>query len=115
VVADQFCTPTSTADLAAALARLAVAGRFGLYHLTNSECCSWYEFALTVFDLAGIKVHVNPITSRQYGAAARRPSYSVLATTVPDLLRTPMRPWREALAAYLGRGAATRACVPSAA
>src|SRR5262249_53364698 len=31
VVADQFCTPTSTTDLAAAVVRLVTAGCFGLY------------------------------------------------------------------------------------
>jgi dTDP-4-dehydrorhamnose reductase len=99
VVADQFCTPTTTADLAAAVADLVCTERFGLYHLTNSECCSWYEFALTIFNRLGLKPDLTPVTSRQYGAAARRPSYSVLATNrnqVPAL-----RPWRQALAAYL--------------
>ena len=95
VVDDQVCTPSYTVDVATVTAALVTTGRQGLYHLTNSGACSWHEFASAVFELSGIKADLTPITSREYGAAARRPSYSVLANTLP------MRPWRDALAAYL--------------
>ncbi len=96
VVADQICTPTYTADLAAATALLATTRRYGLYHATNSGACSWHEFAQAIFERPGVKADLKPITSREFGAAARRPAYSVLATSL-----SPLRPWREALTAYL--------------
>jgi dTDP-4-dehydrorhamnose reductase len=102
VVADQVCTPSYTADVAEATVALLPSGRFGLYHLTNAGCCSWYEFARAIFALAGVKADPSPITSREYGAAARRPAYSVLSAGAYQALGLPpLRLWREALAAYL--------------
>jgi dTDP-4-dehydrorhamnose reductase len=102
VVADQTCTPSYTADVAAATAALVATGRFGLYHVTNAGSCNWNDFARAIFDLAGVEANVTPITSAEYGARARRPRYSVLANSAyQGLGLPPPRPWREALAAYL--------------
>lgn len=95
VVADQVCTPSYTVDVAAATAALIAAGTTGIAHVTNAGACSWHEFAAAIFELAGVRADLTAITSREYGAAARRPSYSVLACD------PPLRPWREALQAYL--------------
>jgi dTDP-4-dehydrorhamnose reductase len=103
VVADQTCTPTYTADLAAAVAALLPTGRHGLYHLTNASACTWHEFAAAIFELAGVAADLTPISSAAYGAAAPRPAYSVLANAAAAAAGLPpLRPWREALAAYLG-------------
>jgi dTDP-4-dehydrorhamnose reductase len=99
VVNDQILTPTATADLADAVIQLIDAPHFGVYHLTNSGHCSWYEFARSIFELRGISADLSPTTSAAYGSRARRPSYSVLATEHPHTPR--MRSWREALADYL--------------
>jgi dTDP-4-dehydrorhamnose reductase len=102
VVSDQRCTPTYTADLASAVIPLITTGRYGLYHLTNAESCSWYEFARTILELAAIPADLAPITSEVYNAPAPRPSYSLLASQAyQDLGFVPLRPWREALTAYL--------------
>jgi dTDP-4-dehydrorhamnose reductase len=102
VVADQLCTPTYTVDLAAATAALATTERYGLYHLTNSGSCSWYEFAAAIFERASLKAELAPITSREFGAPARRPAYSVLSTSAYHALGLPsLRPWQESLTAYL--------------
>jgi dTDP-4-dehydrorhamnose reductase len=102
VVADQVCTPSYTADVAAATAALLQAGRPGLYHVTNAGACSWHELAAAIFELAGVKANLTAITSAEHGAAARRPAYSVLAREAYERLGLPRpRPWREALAAYL--------------
>ena len=102
VVNDQVCTPSYTPDVAAATGALIASGRYGLYHLTNSGCCSWYELASGIFEAAGMRVDVVPITSQEYAAAARRPAYSVLDSVAYRSLQLPtIRPWREAVAAYL--------------
>lgn len=97
VVADQICTPSYTVDVAAATAELLATGPSGLYHVTNGGGCSWLEFAQEIFRLAGLAPEVTPITSAEYGAPARRPSYSVLQPSTGQ----PLRPWQEALQAYL--------------
>lgn len=100
VVQDQVCTPSYAADLAdATIQLLETSTPSGLYHLTNAGACSWYEFAAAIFELAGMKAALSPTTSKEYASRAARPAYSVLASERPE---TPsLRPWREALAAYL--------------
>jgi dTDP-4-dehydrorhamnose reductase len=102
VVADQVCTPTYTVDLANAVIALLTTDRYGLYHVTNTTACSWYEFAAAIFKLADVQADLTPISSDDYKAVARRPRYSVLSTDAYETLGLPgLRPWREALAAYL--------------
>jgi dTDP-4-dehydrorhamnose reductase len=102
VVYDQICTPSYTADVAEALIRLVECHACGIYHVVNSGSCSWYEFAQAIFRLTGLSPRLEAIRSADYGAAARRPHYSVLSTAKMQRLGLPpLRPWPEALAAYL--------------
>jgi dTDP-4-dehydrorhamnose reductase len=106
VVADQHCTPTSTAELAPALAALLRIDRYGLYHLTAAGSCSWHEFATEIFALAGMKADLTPIASAEFAAAAARPRYSVLDCSRYDALGLGVRrPWQEGLRDYLARRA----------
>ncbi len=98
VVADQTCTPSYTVDVAVAVATLLTTGRHGLFHITNAGQCTWFELARAIFELADVRADLTAITSQEFGAAARRPTYSVLA---PSPGVGPLRPWRAALAAYL--------------
>jgi dTDP-4-dehydrorhamnose reductase len=101
VVADQTCTPSYTVDVADASVALMNTTRYGLYHWTNAGSCTWHELASTIFELSGLGVRPAAITSAEFGAAARRPRYSVLATEAYQSLGLPApRPWRDALAAY---------------
>ncbi len=102
VVNDQVCTPTSTADLAEAAVHLIGLNQTGLFHVTNAGSTSWYDFAREIFKLAGMEVDVHPISSQEYGAAARRPRYSALALDRYCSLGLPKpRPWQEALKMYV--------------
>jgi dTDP-4-dehydrorhamnose reductase len=103
VVADQVLTPTYTADLADAVRRLLAAGApGGIYHVTNGGACSWFDFARRIFALCGLDPDLAPTTSEAHGAPARRPANSVLADTrFAALGLAPLRPWSEALRAYL--------------
>ncbi len=107
VVADQHCTPTATADLAAAVVALIARGARGLFHVTNAGRTTWHDLAAEAFRLAGVAANLTPITSAEFGAPARRPSTSVLACG--KLLAagvTPPQDWRAALAGYLQARAA---------
>jgi len=114
VVVDQVLTPSYTVDVAAAVVELLRAGQTGLYHLTNTGSCSWHDFAAAIFALSGLRPDLTPTTSAAYGAPARRPAYSALSTEKYHQLRLPpLRPWQEALAAYLQertKAAAQRSC-----
>jgi dTDP-4-dehydrorhamnose reductase len=107
VVADQVITPTNTFDLAAVVCELISTRRYGLYHITNSGRCSWYEFAQAIFVATSITTCLEPVSSAAYGAPANRPLFSVLAHH--ELLRAglvDLRPWQDALAAHLAERAA---------
>ena len=102
VVNDQTLTPTYTVDLTKTLAHLIRTERYGLYHVTSSGECSWYQFAAKIFELAGVPARLEPTTTNTFGAAARRPTYSVLAHKALFAAGLPeMRSWPAALAAYL--------------
>jgi dTDP-4-dehydrorhamnose reductase len=106
VVNDQHCTPSSTAAIAKAVLPLVESRKYGLYHVTNRGDCTWFEFARKIFDLAGKKVDLQPISAAVYGAAARRPAYSVLENRAYEALGLPaLKLWDAALEEYLhGRG-----------
>ena len=102
VVDDEVLTPTFTADLAAQIRILALEGPPGLYHATNHGSCSWYEFARLIFDLGNLRTPLSKTTVKEFAAPVRRPFYSVLdnaALAAAGLDR--MRPWRDALTAYM--------------
>jgi len=101
VVADQHCTPTYAADLADALVKLIAADAQGLFHLTNANATTWHDLAAEAFRLTGVAADLTPIPTAEYPTPARRPGYSVLDCGKAAALGVTMRPWREALAAYL--------------
>jgi dTDP-4-dehydrorhamnose reductase len=98
VVNDQVGSPTFTRDLAASLRRLSVSGRFGTYHRTNSGQCSWFDLAAATYELAGVEVDLQPMSSDELDRPAPRPSYSVLSDRHATLAGlAPLPPWREGL------------------
>lgn len=104
VVHDQVGSPTYTVDLAKFMVDLIETDKYGIYHATNSGVCSWYEFAVEIFKQAEMDVQVNPLTSEQFPRPAARPKYSVLSKKMIEKQGlTPLRDWKEALAAYLSQ------------
>ena len=102
VVNDQILTPTSTRDITEKLHELIQAGSYGLYHMTNTGQCSWYEFAVEIFKIAGIAADISPTLSSQYDAKAARPSYSVLDNkNLREAGIGDFRHWKEALKDYI--------------
>ena len=103
VKSDEFISPTYARDLAGGIADLIEERRYGLYHLTSSGSCSWYDFAREIFRIAGVEVEVVPVPGSEYPLPAARPANGLLsALGSPEL-----RHWREALAEYLEREAAS--------
>ncbi len=102
VVRDEIVGPTYTLDLAAKIDQLIRTQHYGLYHITNSGQCSWYDFAKSIFELTGTKIDLQPATSAEFKAKARRPAYSVLAhENLKKIGLDDMRTWDKALEAYL--------------
>jgi dTDP-4-dehydrorhamnose reductase len=108
VVADQTGSPTSAADIAAAIGtvvRLIAAGntRWGTYHFAGAGRVTWHGFAEAIFALAapwrGPPPKVEAITTADYPTPARRPANSVLdCRRIGDAFGIVPRSWRDALA-----------------
>lgn len=85
VVNDQYGTPTYAADLAEALVCIVMSPRWveGTFHYSNEGVASWYDFTVSIVDLAGMRetVTVKPIATTDYPTAATRPAFSVLDKT----------------------------------
>ncbi|MFV0414153.1 MAG: dTDP-4-dehydrorhamnose reductase [Oscillospiraceae bacterium] len=101
VVNDQFGNPTNAEDLAHHILKLIPTKEYGLYHCTNNEVCSWFDFASEIVRLWDIDAAVSPCTTEEFPRPAKRPAYSaldnaMLRATIGD----EMRPWQQAIAAY---------------
>ncbi len=102
IVNDQILTPTSTLDVSEKLFELIQTGKYGIYHMTNTGICSWYEFACEISRLMKLNTKVIPITTEQFGAKARRPYYSVLDNfNLRKIGLSDLKNWKEALKDYI--------------
>ena len=50
VVNDQIGSPTYTIDLSKCIFQLMESNKYGIYHVSNSGSCSWFEFAKEIFN-----------------------------------------------------------------
>ena len=102
VVDDQYGSPTYTHDLAGAIGKLIERPAYGVYHITNSGHCSWYDFAREIFHALQMGVKLKPVRSHEFPRPARRPSFSVLKNYnwIMEGFK-PLRSYREALKDYL--------------
>lgn len=125
IVDDQIGSPTPARWIAEGTARIlqrmsAMEGQqrelaLGTYHLTASLRCSWYEFAVCIFDAArqcGLlkqTPQLTPISSAGYPTKARRPALSVLDNAKLALVfGLQLPPWDEGLHEVIGEIADTR-------
>jgi dTDP-4-dehydrorhamnose reductase len=99
VVRDQVGSPTYTAHLADALVRLISTEAYGLHHIAGGGECSWYEFALAIFEAAGVDCRVLSCTTDEFPRPATRPAYSALGTELEQAILLPE--WRDGLRSYL--------------
>lgn len=109
-VADKFGSPTFTLDAAAALRALFPASApGGVYHLCNRGVCSWRDWAQQAIDSAaalGISVKTRKVEPQKLSdipaMIAPRPIRTALSCArIESLLGAPLRPWPEAVDAYI--------------
>ena len=92
IVNDQIGSPTWCRPLARAVGDIVMksiegapgnrsfGGLEGTYHLCAGGSTTWFDFAQRIFQIADVRPlpKLVPITSHEYDARARRPTYSVL-------------------------------------
>lgn len=115
VVADQYGSPTTAADLAEVVLTLAVRIQsegsiaWGTYHYSGDGVTTWHRFSETIFKIAAqyrsLKVtRVEPITAEAFAAAAPRPPYSVLdCGLIEKTFGIKPRPWQDGLKEIIDR------------
>ncbi|HUE03810.1 MAG TPA: dTDP-4-dehydrorhamnose reductase [Bryobacteraceae bacterium] len=102
VVEDHVASPTYAPLLAARTVDLVDRGLSGLFHIGGGFPISWFQFARTIFELAGLEPLLLATNEREYRNPAQRPKYSALSNAkIERLGLEPMPPLREVLAAYL--------------
>ncbi len=117
VVADQWGSPTWTADLTRALLAIMQAASLpsvltsGIYHFTNAGATTWHEFAAEIemlgreFGVLDKPCHVKAIATADYPTKTRRPAYSVLSKEKIEKTFGIKPPgWKESLRAFAETG-----------
>ncbi len=115
VVNDQWGSPTSAADLATTILKIAESLRspstvaWGTYHYCGKGVTSWYEFAKEIFRFAEScrlfpKPVVQAVSTDQYPTPAQRPRFSALDCRRIRLnFGIDTKPWHESLAVMMKR------------
>lgn len=102
VVKDQFTSPTYAADLAGKIAEfIHKCPKFGIYHITNSGSCSWYEFTVKILKTMGLSAKVKPIKTTVSSSRILRPRNSILRNQLLKKRGLGVLPsWKNALSRY---------------
>ena len=109
IISDQIGTPTHAKDLAkTCLDILSKSERLSkkrkIYHYSNEGVASWYDFAISIMDLARLNCKVKPIETKDYPTLAKRPHYSVLnKAKIKEDFKVEIPHWRESLKECLNR------------
>lgn len=102
VVNDQYGAPTSAEEVVKVIDLLCHSEKYGTYHATCEGVCSWAEFTKKIFELCGKTTEVIPVSTEEYGAAAKRPANSVLDNKrLRENFGYQMADWEDALKKYL--------------
>lgn len=103
MASEQVVAPTSTDDLSRAVFSLLAHSELasGIFHLVNEGEATWFELTRAVVEILGLNTEVVPVDRGGRTGNMRRPLYSVLGNVRARALGITLRPWREALKAYL--------------
>ncbi|HQT81926.1 MAG: dTDP-4-dehydrorhamnose reductase [Ferrovum sp. 37-45-19] len=110
IVNDQWGSPTWTYSLARATFAIidslaqqpsllkAIDQHRGIYHMSNQQLTTWYDFARAIFALAPTTARVTGIPSSQYPTPAQRPAMSGLNNQkLKDHFDISLANWHDAL------------------
>lgn len=100
VVNDQVGRPTWTRTLAEFMLHLIKTNsEYGIYHLSNDNTATWYDFAKEILKTASVKI--TPVTSDEFPQKAYRPKHSVMSLEKAKATGFRIISWREALMKFL--------------
>ena len=107
VVNDQIGGPTYAGDLArVVISMLEHQPETGteIYHFANEGVCSWFDLAKTVMEMGGLGCRVEPISTSEYPAKARRPASSCFnLRKIKSTLGVDIPYWKDSLALIINK------------
>lgn len=102
VVADEVGNPTYAPDVAAAIVHLIATQHYGTYHLVNAGQASRFDFAQATLQANGRgHIPLTPISAAEWPRPAAPPLHAVLVNQAAAALGIELRPWQDALQAYV--------------
>ncbi|MEZ4730356.1 MAG: sugar nucleotide-binding protein [Caldilineaceae bacterium] len=102
VVADEVGNPSYAPDVATAIVQLLATNYYGIYHLVNSGQASRFDFAQAALAATGRShIPLTPISHADWPRPAPPPLHAVLVNQAAAALGIELRPWSEALQAYV--------------
>ena len=102
IACDEFSVPTCTHTVVDMTLRSLGQGLEGLFHLTNSEFCSRYEWAKFIVQCLGMNKFIRPVSMDSFKLPAARPRFSAMSNSVlSKTLNVSIPSWEEAVAAFL--------------
>ncbi len=105
IVDDQIGSPTPTSLISSVINKLLVlhfkgGDYFGIYNLSPSGSCSWYEIGNFILEHVKDKKNfklktINKISSKEFKSLAKRPKYSYLDNSkIKKVLNVNIRDWK---------------------
>ncbi len=102
VVEDYVASPTYAPLLAARTIDLVERGLDGVFHIAGGTPISWYDFARSIFEIAGVQAPLQRTNEREWRTQARRPKYSALSNgKMESCGLAAMPPLRQVLEEYI--------------
>ena len=102
VVNDQVSAPTYTPHLAEGILRLLNSKGHGIIHVSAAGSTTWHDFARAIALSVAPETRILKTTTEEYGAMARRPSYSILDNSRYNKWTGHRLPgWQEGLKDYM--------------
>ena len=106
VVDDQIGSPTYTKDLSKLLIDMSQSEKYGMYHVTNDDYCSWADFAKYILKEAGKETRIHAVSTEEYlvltgTKQAYRPRNSKLSKEKLKTNFYTLPTWQDATKRYL--------------
>jgi dTDP-4-dehydrorhamnose reductase len=101
VVEDHVASPTFAPLLASRTIDLVEKDLSGVFHVGGGFPTSWFQFAKTIFETAGVQPVLLATNEREYRTVAQRPKYSALSNAKMEHAGVePMPPLKRAVELY---------------
>ncbi len=111
VIFDQIGSPTYAGDLAKSIMNMIChferdkksdINNVDTYHYSNEGVCSWYDFAVAIFELSSITCQVIPVVTESFPTPAKRPNYTLLdKSKIKNTFKMNIPHWKESLTVCL--------------